>query len=182
MLDVVEHHQQLEPAQVVGEQLRPGRRTFSQAQGPPDRREQLRRIGDRREIDDHGAVGELGVEPAGELDRKPGLADPTGPDQRDQPRTRVEELAGDLLQLPVSADRSSRRDRQAPGPPFLTRPGLERRVLLQDAALEPAQCRARLQPEVVHHRRSPLAIGGQRVGLPPCPVQRQHELGAQALP
>ena len=58
---------------------------------------------------------------------------------------------------------------------------LERRVLAQDRALELLQRRARLDSQLVDERAPGGLVGGQRLGLAPRPVQREHQLAAQAL-
>ncbi len=58
---------------------------------------------------------------------------------------------------------------------------LERVVLAQHRLLEVAQLLAGLQPELAHEVLTRLAIRGQRVGLPPSAVEREHELTAQPL-
>ena len=58
---------------------------------------------------------------------------------------------------------------------------LERRILAQDRALELLQRRARLDPELVDEHASRGLVGGQRLGLAARPVEREHQLAAQAL-
>ena len=58
----------------------------------------------------------------------------------------------------------------------------ERGLLLEDRALEASELEARLEPELLHERATRVAIRGERLRLPPRAVQREHQLGAQALP
>ena len=58
---------------------------------------------------------------------------------------------------------------------------LERRVLAQDRALQLLQRRARLDPELVDEHAAGGLVGGQRLGLAARPVEREHQLAAQAL-
>ncbi len=51
----------------------------------------------------------------------------------------------------------------------------------QDRLEGAVQHRAGVHPELVGDQRPPGAVGLQRVGLAPAPVQRGHELGAQPL-
>ena len=51
----------------------------------------------------------------------------------------------------------------------------------QDPGLQLAQFRARLEPELVTHVPPAVAVGLQRLGLPPAAVEREHELAAYAL-
>ncbi len=54
--------------------------------------------------------------------------------------------------------------------------GREPLVVAQDHVLELAQLGARGQPELVAQQRARLPVGGERVGLAPGAIQRQHEL------
>ncbi len=58
---------------------------------------------------------------------------------------------------------------------------LERRVLAQHRALQLLQRRARLDPQLVDEHASGGLVGGQRLGLASRPVEREHQLAAQAL-
>ena len=57
----------------------------------------------------------------------------------------------------------------------------ERRVLAQDRALQLAQPRARLEPELLHEPGARVAIDRQRLLLAPRAVEREHQLAAQLL-
>ncbi len=58
---------------------------------------------------------------------------------------------------------------------------LERSVLAQDRLLELAQLRAGLEPQLLVERAPSVAVGLERVRLPPGAVESKHELGARAL-
>ena len=59
--------------------------------------------------------------------------------------------------------------------------GRQVRIGVQDAGLQVAQFPARFHAELVHqHPPGPL-VGGQRLGLPAAPVERQHQLGVEPL-
>jgi hypothetical protein len=71
-----------------------------------------------------------------------------------------------------------------PGPPPRSSPAAGRGqggVLAQDAALELAQRRAGLDTQVAGQDGAQVAIGAQRFGLAPGPVQRQHPVRPQPL-
>ena len=120
----------------------------------------------------------------------------------DQRRLARPRLAGhdDDLALPARADlevalqaaevgcaaddmrrRLTARRRRDAGPSRVARGGcLERRILLQHAALQLAQRQRRLDADLVQMPAHVL-VGRERVGLAPRPVQRDHQLPARAL-
>ena len=57
----------------------------------------------------------------------------------------------------------------------------ERRILLQDAALELAERVARLEPELLEQVLARVAIGIERLGLPAGLVEGKHQLPSPAL-
>ena len=57
----------------------------------------------------------------------------------------------------------------------------EHGILLQDAALEPLQALARLQPDLLGERQSTLLVDMQRLGLAVGAIEREHELAAEPL-
>jgi hypothetical protein len=57
----------------------------------------------------------------------------------------------------------------------------ERRVMAEDLLLELAQVRPGLEPEVLDEPGTRVAVGLERVGLPPRAVEREHELPSQPL-
>ena len=74
--------------------------------------------------------------------------------------------------LPGWSPRSGRLD--APG-------GVEPRILVEDRPLELLQRPARLDAELVEQGAPGVLVGSERLGLPPGPVERQHQLTTEAL-
>ena len=58
---------------------------------------------------------------------------------------------------------------------------VQRRVVGQDGPLQTLELLAGVQSELVDERVAGALVLGQRVGLPPAPIQREHELAAQPL-
>ena len=58
---------------------------------------------------------------------------------------------------------------------------LERRLVAQHGLLQPAQVRARLEPELVDQRAPRVGVGLERLRLATAAVQREHQLRAQPL-
>ena len=54
-------------------------------------------------------------------------------------------------------------------------------VVAQDAMLEVAELRSRFHPQLLDEQATRRGVDRERVGLPACPVQRHHELPAEAL-
>ena len=54
-------------------------------------------------------------------------------------------------------------------------------IVTEDHPFELSEGWARTQPQLVAQQRARFAIGGERVGLAPGAVEREHQLGAQAL-
>jgi hypothetical protein len=63
----------------------------------------------------------------------------------------------------------------------LGRGAVESRVLAEDRLFEVAQLAAGFEAELADQGAAGVLVGGQRVGLAPGPVEREHELAAQAL-
>ena len=63
--------------------------------------------------------------------------------------------------------------------PRCTRGRSERRVLIENPALELPQALARLQAELIYQRPAPFLVGLQRLGLPPGAVEGEHELSPE---
>ena len=116
-------------------------------------------------------------QPARDLQREPGLSRPARPGQRHQP-VRPHQR-GQLLELAVAPDERSERRRQRgrTGPDRL-----QPLIMAQHRQLQPAQSLARLHAQLAHQRRAQPPVGGQRIRLPPTPVQRDDQVGAQLLP
>jgi hypothetical protein len=98
-------------------------------------------------------------------------------------RHRIDDVCKHDGHRPSSADRfPSRRRRDARGRGRqLASGGLEVRVVREHPALEVAQLRARLEPELLGESGTRLAVYLERVRLPPGSVEREHQLRAQAL-
>ena len=64
----------------------------------------------------------------------------------------------------------------------MTREGGRARIVTQDLPLELMQRRARVEAEPVDERDPALLVDREGVGLPPGPVERQHQEPAQRLP
>ena len=107
---------------------------------------------DRVEVDGHHLAIRLGVESHGEPRRVDDVAEEDGDD------------AAGLSRLGPHGARAR-----------------ERGVLLEDHALERAQLLAGLEAQLDVERATRIVIGGERIALPSCAVQREHELSAQAL-
>src|SRR5687767_8885814 len=58
---------------------------------------------------------------------------------------------------------------------------IQRRVVLENRALQFAQVRSRVEAELLSQGPARLFERAQCLGLPPGPIQRQHELLAKAL-
>jgi hypothetical protein len=57
----------------------------------------------------------------------------------------------------------------------------ERALLPQDRPVELLEGRARFDPELFDERVPCVVVGLERLSLPACPVQSEHQLAAQAL-
>ena len=87
----------------------------------------------------------------------------------------------ELQQQPRRALDVREQERHGPGRPRVEPAELERRVLVEDLALEPVQSRPRVDPQFFGQSPSALLVRVQGARLPPAAIERQHELGAQAL-
>ena len=117
-----------------------------------------------------------------ELLRQPALAHSGLAPQQEQPaapREDIVETAGQLRQLPLSADEAGalrRRGRDAG-----RRCGVERGILLEDALVELAQPASRFDPELLDEHPAGVRVDLERLGLAAGAVEGQHELAAGAL-
>ena len=102
------------------------------------------------------------VEALGQLRRE--VAD-VGSEDRDDPAG--QQLSRDLAEVVV-------RGRAAVA-------AVEARVLPQDRAVQLAEGRARLDPELVHERAASVLVGLERLRLPAGAIEREHQLRAQTL-
>ena len=108
------------------------------------------------------------------------LAGAAGSSQRDEPRLAAEQ-GRDRIDLRSAADERRRRSGQVPTVPHRLRLDVERCVLTKDRALERAQLRGRLEPELVE-RVPDLGVGVERLGLPAGAVEPEHQQAEQPLP
>jgi hypothetical protein len=93
-----------------------------------------------------------------------------------------EQLCGSDHVVETSLVDGNREDAsERTGPALGSRRRLERGVLPQDLLLELAQRRRGLETELVEEARSRPAVRLESVGLPASAVQRQHQLGDEAL-
>ena len=143
MLEVVEHEQELAapqmPAKILLERLAIGHADAkSLCGGGQDEILVLQ----RREADEHDAVGEIVEKPGGDLDRDSGLARPAGSGQRDEPDLRPLEHVGHLADLALPTYEGRGLGRQAhPRPRSAPRRceairHCELGVVIQDLSLE----------------------------------------------
>ena len=116
-------------------------------------------------------------------EREPRLARPACAGERHEPDVLAPEQ-----RLDGGDARAGARRAASPAPaaacagPCGRRVAEERRILLQDRAFELLQRRAGLDAQLVDERTSRLAIGVERLLLPPGAVQREDLLLAQTLP
>ncbi len=103
LLEVVEDQKELLAAQVVDQHVQHRAiGVLAEAQRAGDRRHDQLGIGDRRQRHEPGAVRQCLLHRGGDLDREAGLAGPTGPGERQQPRPL--EQPADLGDLGLATD------------------------------------------------------------------------------
>ncbi len=120
------------------------------------------------------------IKPVRDLQREPGLADAGRTQDRHQ--ATGGEGGHDLCHVAVAADRGADQWRQVARrgrPPGATGPQLG--ALLQDLLLQPSQIRPGRNPELVVEESPHPLISGERIGLPPGPVERGDHGRPQAL-
>src|SRR5688500_2861447 len=127
------------------------------------------------------AVRQLGLEGARDVERQPRLADPARSGERDEPYVGRSQQSRDSLAIFVSADRSCQRRRQPASPRRRAGGCLEGRVVTEDGSLEPAERRAGLDSQLVDERATRLLVGLERLRLPSCAIERDHELRPKPL-
>ncbi len=177
MLAVVQHQQQLRGPQPEPQRL--DRRQITTLPHP-QRLHHLRGhqvgVGDAGQISQPRALREPLQHGRGELGGQPGLPRPAGSGQRNQPRL-TEQLA-QLGQFLLAADETGQLRRQV-----MHRHRRRRRDFLpQHGPLQLTQLRTGFQPQLPGQHRPGPPVGGQRIGLPLTPVQRQHQQPPQPLP
>ena len=188
MLEVVEQQQRLPVAQVLEQRLtRRLSRPFLDPELAGDRPRDESRVGDAAELDEHGACG-LALENARHLEREARLPRSGCTRQRQEPHVLAAKKLADLTQLARPPDEGRRatlqarlRLRCAVGR-RLGGDEIERRILVENRALELPERERRLDAERLHERAPRIAIRRERVRLPSRAVEGEHELGAEALP
>src|SRR5581483_662379 len=140
-----------------------------------------RRVGDRRQVDEGGAVSKTGRERLGHREREPRLPRAAWAGQRHQPDVVAAEDRLDRGQLEPAADERTDRRRQA-GPHAARRaPGRKCGILPEDRALELLQAGSGFDTELVDEHAPRGPVGLERVLLPAGAVEREDVLLAQAL-
>ena len=181
VLEVVEDQQQValahEPRQGLADRL-PGRR--AQVERLRDRGRDELAVADRRERHEAGAVGEPLLQAAGDLEREPRLARPAGAREREQARARPMEQLAQVLELALAADERAGRGGQ-PRATAGRRRAVERGVVLEDPALEGLELLAGLEAELLDEAAPRLLERVECLGLATGAIQRQHQLGREAL-
>ena len=178
MLAVIQHQQQLRRAQPVPQRLE---HRHLAGLPHPQRRHHLRRhqpgIGEAGQARQPRPVAETARRGRRELHRQPGLPGSARPGQGNQPRP------GDQLvqrgKLPFPAQETGQPDRQVVQ---LAARRRGRDLLPQHRLLQGLQFLAGLDPQLTGQHRAGPPVGGQRISLPPAPVQRQHQQPPQPLP
>ena len=183
MLEVVEHEQGRVGAQARGDRVEVGPCALVQPERTRDHGQDARGVGLVRQRHEGRPSREALARGVRRLEREPALADAAGTDERHEPRLRAREQGRELAQLRCAADRVRRRRGQ---PDRARRLALgsgqvERRVVLQDRALELAQLGRGDDAEPLVEQAVALAVQLERLGLPPGAVEREHQLAAGAL-
>src|SRR5581483_10372271 len=136
------------------------------------------RIAQRREVDE--ARRQLGGELFGDGDREARLAGAARTGQRDEPRVAAEQR-GDRRELEPAPDQRRRRNGQ-PRLEALRAPWRgERGILAQDRALQLAQLRRGLDPQLIDERAPRGLVRLERLLLPAGAVEREHVLAAEPV-
>ena len=179
VLAVIQDEQQLGRMQPVAQRL-----DHRHLAGLPDPqrlhhlgRHQLR-IGDARQVSQPRPVTETLCRGCGrgEFDRQPRLAGAARPGQGDQPG--LAEQAVQRGQVPLPPHETGQPGRQIV---LLAARRRGRDLLPQHRPLELAQLLARLDAQLLGQHRPGPAVRGQRIALPPAPVQREHQKPPQPL-
>ena len=185
---VIEHQQDLLARQVIPPPGRPRLQARRDLPGAdPGRQQQARqRVGGinrplprgvRVQRQEQLPVREPLREPVRRVHRQGGLADPGHPADRTNPhhppaRRRAHQLPQQLPKLGAAAGEAGDVTRQRPRH---RRGGRRGDLLAQHRLLQLAQLLPRLDPQLLGQHLPGALVGGQRVGLPLGPVQRQHQ-------
>ncbi len=183
MLDVVEDDEELPVAHCRSERVE--RSLAGHLRDPDcarDRRQEQPRVAQGRELDDHSAVGEARRRLPGGREREARLAAPSCAGEDEQSRVATREELGQRLQIALASDQRVRRYGQRARGVDGRNARVELGILLENAALQLTELRARLQPELVIEAAPELDVVVECLGLPAGPVERQHREALQALP
>ena len=120
-----------------------------------------------------------GASAADELEREPRLADAADSGQRQKTCLVAPQEVGESLELALAPEQRGRGCRDAAC--GRRRVDVQRRILLEDRALELAQRLAGLDPQLLDQRAACALVHGERVGLAARAVEREHQLPAQPL-
>ena len=181
-LEVVEHEQERTVAQAPLQRLH---RPLSATRVDSER---LRHgpkheigIGDRRKLDEEGAVREVVRELPRRLDREARLADTADPGERDEPHVGASQQGTEPVELALAPEEPARRCRDARARGRPDGGAVQRGILPQDRLLQKPQRRARLDAELLceGHPRPPVRIEGIR--LQAAQIERPHQLAPQTL-
>ncbi len=124
VLEVVQHQQQVPVPQSLCQPF--GDRPVAglpHAQRGGHRRRDEARVGQRRQVHEGGAVGDVGSDLLGDPDGQPRLTHPARAGQRDQPDAVSPEQVDGVRHLSVSADQRGQRDGQGRAGPLPMREG-----------------------------------------------------------
>ena len=118
----------------------------------------------------------------GQLQRQLGLAHPAQPGEGDGARTAgvVVQRRVDVREQPAAAHERAVARGQVRGQDGAADAG--QRIVGQHGGAHAAQCRRRLDPQLVGQGAAAAVVGGQRVGLPARGVERADELDGHRLP
>ena len=187
MLAVVQDQQQPLVGHEAGQPLGHGRRRdarpgglLAQPQGDGHHLAQQRRVAEGGQLGQPHPVRVADRQPPGQLHGQAGLARPTRPGHGDQPLL-LDQL-GRLAKLLGPPDQAGQPLGQVVAGLLAGGGRLQGRVLDQDGLLQPLQPRRRIDPQLLGQHRPGRLVHLQGVGLPPRPVQRQHQLAPQPLP
>ena len=181
VLGVVEHDEQLAILERLGDRLERRAVDALEVERLRDRREDEPRVTQRGELDEQRAVRELpgGLTRHGE--REPRLAAPPRTCEDEQPRLPALEQAPKLTKLGISPDERVGRHGQRLRRRCVAAGELELRILVEDACLKPAECRTRLEPELVAKMYAGRRVVLERLGLPPRAIQGEHRQLVRSL-
>ena len=175
MLDVVEDEEELAVAhccrQRVQRRLAGHLRDRDRAR---DRRQEQPWIAERRELDDHSAVGEARCSLPGGGEREARLAAPSCSGEDEQPHVARREEGIQRTQIALASDKRVRRHGEHAHGIHRRDARFELGILLEDAELQRAKLDTRLEPELLIQAVSQPAVVVERLGLTAGPVERQH--------